>query len=195
MKIHGLLIAAGASHRLGQPKQLVTYKGKTLINHAVDKLKSLDLDDCTVILGSQADLIKSKIDKEISILINADWQEGMGSTVRKGISSLDADVDAVLVLIVDQYKLTIDLLIQLINEFEKSEDHLVVSRYANGAFGPPAIFPKKYFNQLKELKGDRGAGKIIKSELEYNDQRVVIVDFEEGHLDVDTPQDLNHLNQ
>ena len=193
MKIHGLLIAAGASRRLGRPKQLVPYRGRPLINHAVDLLQSVEIDGFTVVLGAHADEIKNALSPKVPILINERWSEGMGTTISFGVLSLDTDVDAVLIMLVDQYKTTNELLIRLINEFKKSDKELAVSRYGNDVHGPPAIFEKAYFDRLKCLEGDRGAGQLIKKELKKNLNKVLILNFEEGHLDVDHPEDIDKL--
>lgn len=195
MKISGLIIAAGASRRLGQPKQLVQYRGKTLIEHAIDIMRSADLADLSVVLGSNADLIKETLNSDIHVLYNRDWSEGMGTTIRHGVQSLAPSTDAVLIMLVDQYMLSEALMAEMIQAYKKAPESMVVCHYATDTYGPPAIFPRRYFGQLLELNGDRGAGKIIQSELKHHSEKVIIIEFAGGHMDVDVPTDLENLNQ
>ena len=193
--IHGLLIAAGASRRLGQPKQLVNYRGKYLINHATDQLISSDLNDLKIVLGCKSETIAPLIDSQTVVWINEKWESGMGSSICLGVEKLNDDVDAVLVSLVDQFYMTSTVINLLIDEFNNNPDKLIVSQYSNGIYGPPAIFPRRLFDDLKVLEGDRGAGKSIKSELSNNPDQVIVVNFEKGHLDIDTPEDLLNLQE
>lgn len=193
--IHGLLIAAGSSSRLGRPKQLVNYKGKHLINHAIDQLVNSDLNELKIVLGCNSELIIPLIDTRINVVINEKWESGMGSSISLGIEQLSYDVDAILVSLVDQYNMTSSVINSLINEFNNNPEKLIVSQYSNGIYGPPAIFPRRLFDDLKVLEGDRGAGKSIKSELANNPDQVIVVNFEKGHLDIDTPEDLLNLQE
>ena len=193
--IHGLLIAAGGSHRLGQPKQLVKFKGKYLINHAIDQLINSNLKDLKIVLGCKSELIIPLIDLETNILINEKWSSGMGSSISLGIKKRNNNADGILVSLVDQYHMTSEIINSLIEEFINNPDKLIICQYSNGIYGPPAIFPPRLFDNLKSLEGDRGAGKIIKYELSNSPEQVIVLDFEKGHLDIDTPEDLLNLTE
>ena len=187
------MIAAGASRRLGQPKQLVTYKGKTLINHTIDILKQSTLDEVIVVLGCEAQKIGESIQEDVRQVTNEDWASGLGTSIASGIHSLDDSFDGVLISLVDQYRTNSDLIYELISMFHNNPNKLVVCRYGNDVVGPPAIFPKRLFSQLAKLEGDRGAGKVIKMEKNTASDQVIEIYFENGHFDVDTVEDLENL--
>jgi len=193
--VYGLLLAAGASRRLGQPKQLVKYKGNYLINHAIEAMVGSELNDLIVVLGSQFNIINPVIISDVNVLNNKNWEIGMASSISIGVQYLNNNIEGVLVSLVDQYMLTSELIDLLIKKYRINPNKLIASKYGNGVYGPPAIFPNRLFNDLKSLEGDRGAGKIIQNELLNHPEQLIIVDFEKGHLDIDTPEDLLNLSK
>jgi molybdenum cofactor cytidylyltransferase len=189
VNLHILLLAAGASTRLGQPKQLVRKRGKTLLEHACETAISIENQGLTVVLGAYCEAIKPAIEHlPMRIVVNENWETGMGSTIARGMASLPPDADSVLLLLCDQPFVSKGLLKDLVEKWRQYPDHIVASAYG-GSYGPPAIFGKEYFDGLAALQGQQGAKKLM----ERHTDKLLLVDFPDGILDVDTPADLERL--
>lgn len=185
-----IILAAGASSRLGHPKQLVEFQGKTLLQHILDIGDSLDFDSKIVILGANSEEIKKTLNiGNFELLHNEHWEEGMASSIRKALESLEKKKpEHVMILLSDQPMITKEHLENLIKNQLKGASEATFTKY-EGEPGAPAIFSKKLFPGLMELKGDQGAKKLIYQEdLEFG-----VVLFEKGNFDVDTAEDVEKL--
>ncbi|MCC6724401.1 MAG: nucleotidyltransferase family protein [Saprospiraceae bacterium] len=190
--IHVLMLAAGASTRLGQPKQLVKIGEATLLEHSLKTALSIENQGVTVVLGAYATEIKKAIEQlPVQIAINDNWQEGMGSTIACGMGLIPSDADAVLLLLCDQPAIHGGLLEKLIGKWMENSTKIIASAYG-GSFGPPAIFGRSYFQELKMLQGQQGAKKLMER---YKSENLLLIDFPEGAFDVDTVDDLALLNK
>jgi molybdenum cofactor cytidylyltransferase len=186
-----VLLAAGASTRLGQPKQLLPYQGKTLLRHAAEMACGIPppgggqgVGAVFVVLGAHAEQIAPILDNlPVKIIVAEDWQEGMAASLRTGIRAA-ADADAVLILLCDQPLVTKELLAALLQEWEPGG--IVASDYGE-ALGPPCVFDRAYFPELLALTGDSGARKLFKK---YPCRTVV---FPGGRVDIDTPEEASTL--
>jgi molybdenum cofactor cytidylyltransferase len=189
-----VILAGGASTRLGKPKQLLQYHGKTLLNHAVNEAINAKADAVVVILGKNADLFEGEIDKEqVLVVINKDWEEGMASSVRLGLDTLlkiKPYIDAVIFMVCDQPYVSSSVLNELITRQQKTTKQIVTCNYGE-SIGPPALFHKKYFRELAKLNGDVGAKNIIQQNI--ND--VATIPFPEGKIDIDTEDDYDALKK
>lgn len=188
-KLHILLLAAGASTRLGQPKQLVKMGGRTLLERACDTALMIENQGVIVVLGAHCEVIKPTIEHlPVQILVNENWQAGMGSTIACGMAQLPPDADAVLLLLCDQPFVTTPLLEELVEKWRENPSQIIASAYS-GSFGPPAVFGSQYFAKLSALNGQQGAKKLM----ERHRERLLLVDFPKGEFDVDTEEDLKRL--
>ncbi len=188
-KLNILLLAAGASTRLGQPKQLVKMGGRTLLERACDTALTIENQGVIVVLGAHFEVIKPTIEHlPVQILVNENWQAGMGSTIACGMAQLPPDADAVLLLLCDQPFVAHDLLEKLVEKWRENPSQIIASAYG-GSFGPPAVFGSQYFAKLSALNGQQGAKKLMERHLE----RLLLVDFPKGEFDVDTEKDLKRL--
>jgi len=187
-----VILAAGASTRLGKPKQLLQYRGKTLLGHAINEATNSNADAVVVIFGKDADLFKKEIDeKKIRVAINSSWEEGMASSVRLGLDTLlnaKPYIDAVIFMVCDQPHISSSILNELIKTQQKTTKQIVSCNYGESK-GPPALFHKKYFKELMKLSGDAGARKIIQQNM--NDVATIL--FPEGRIDIDTNEDYEAL--
>ena len=187
-----VILAAGASTRLGKPKQLLQYRGKTLLGHAINEATNSNADAVVVIFGKDADLFKKEIDeKKIRVAINSSWEEGMASSVRLGLDTLlnaKPYIDAVIFMVCDQPHISSSILNELIKTQQKTTKQIVSCNYGE-SIGPPALFHKKYFKELMKLSGDAGARKIIQQNM--NDVATIL--FPEGRIDIDTNEDYEAL--
>ena len=189
MKIAILIIAAGASRRLGQPKQLLPYNNTFLLNHVIQICESSDVGDIFVILGANREGIQERLSADIPIFYNEKWKEGMGTSIAIGIQNIiGKGYDGAIISVGDQPFFTKELLTTIVKTRQTSNAPIVVSKYKKG-MGPPVFFEQSLFVELSKLEGDIGAKPVIKK---YFDN-IAMIDFEKGHIDIDTPDDLKYL--
>jgi len=191
-KIPILLLAAGGSTRMGQPKQLMPWGEQTLIEHQIQTLLKTD-HPVNVVLGSNSNLIIPVIEQfPVSIFINTDWESGMGSSISLGINQiiqLFPDANGVLITLLDQPLLTASYLKKMLDTFPPGSQQILVSRSASGWTGVPALFDECYFKELTELKNDEGAKKVVK----LHEKRVILIDGGDILDDMDTPETYQQL--
>ena len=187
-KVGGLLLAAGGSSRMGRPKQLIQFEGKTLIRRATETLVHSTCDPIVVVLGAEIDGATNEIaDLPANICINENWQAGMSSSIKTGLKKLlniEPELTAVVITLCDQPHVTADDIGLLLTEFHKTCSPIVAAKY-EGIAGVPALFSKGRFESLQNLKGDRGARDLIRSQ---ND--ITTVGLDGAIYDIDTPEDL-----
>src|SRR5664279_179746 len=185
-----IILAAGSSTRMGEPKQLMMYKDKTFLQHIIDEAKNALLEPVICVTGYQSELITKSISgMEVSTVYNGHWPEGMGSGVSTGNRQLSLfDVDSVILAVSDQPHVSSDLFRKILDLKDQSEKGIVACSYA-GTLGTPVLFKKDYFDHLKSLNGNQGAKNIVKKNL----HDVCAVEFEKGSIDIDTKQDYKKL--
>ena len=192
MTIATIILAAGGSTRLGgQPKQLLTQNGQSLIRLAVDAADTIQAGPVIVVLGANESIIRQEInDSHLITVINPDWQEGLASSLRVGLARLaDEPVDAFLILLTDQPYVTADLLHQLITTQQQTGRGIVACRYGeSGHMGVPALFDIRYKSEFMQLTGDTGARKLIQ---QYRND-CAEVSFPLAAIDLDTWQDVQN---
>jgi molybdenum cofactor cytidylyltransferase len=182
MKIVGVILAAGASTRLGRPKQLLVIDGETLLARTIRMARaSRRLESLVVILGAHRDAIAASLPSEVTAIENPDFAEGIGSSVRKAAEwAMNVNADGLLLMVCDQARLSSEHLSQLLSAFDGTRP--VGSRYG-GSVGVPAVFPRPLFTDLVKLEGDRGAKSVLAS--------ADSVDWPDGLVDIDTEADLH----
>ena len=185
-----IVLAAGASRRLGRPKQLVRIGDETLLSKTIKNSTRIDNSDTYVILGAYSREITDTLHADINILTNPNWKNGMGNSISFGIKKiLPYDYNAVILTVCDQPFLTDTHFKQLIESYENDKRfNIIISKYTTGK-GPPSLFDSYYFDQLSTLDGDVGAKSIISE----NDSNVGCIDFYKGHIDIDEDKDLVHF--
>jgi len=189
--LHAIVLAAGSSSRLGQPKQLVKLGGRPALHAVVSNAVAVAGQSVTVVLGAHAqELTRLLAHSPASVVVNRHWEEGIASSLRYGLSTVPSTTDAVLVLLGDQVAVTADDLRRLINSW-KGHDTVIAASVYQGHVGLPAIFPQWSFTELRELRGDRGARMI----LERHAHRLAHVQMPNASIDLDTPEDLAALTE
>jgi molybdenum cofactor cytidylyltransferase len=185
-------LAAGSSSRLGRPKQLLPYHGDSLIAHAADTAIESDAAPVVVVLGDNANIISKELDeKKLHITYNDQWQEGMASSLRCGISTvlqIAPECDAVILMVCDQPFVDGELLNSLIRSQRNSGKRIVACQYGD-TLGVPALFHRSLFDEIRQVQGDHGAKKIIR---EHQDE-LITLPFEKGAIDIDTESDYQSL--
>lgn len=191
--IAAIVLAAGASTRFGQCKQLLEWKGKTLLAHVTDVALEAGLDPVIVVLGCQVEeTYRALGDRPVQKLINWRWEEGMSASVRTGLAAVPPRADGALFLQCDQPRITVDLLQALVNQFERSDSHIVHPVHASRR-GTPVLFSRHFFPQLAVVTGDEGGRSLIQR---YpRDVATVRVDDPDVLIDVDTPADYEELRE
>lgn len=170
-QLYALVLAAGCSRRLGQPKQLLAWNGRTLLEWSIIKAQAVCPHRCLVILGSHTDVIRQSISQHDAPFIdNPYWSEGIASSIRSGIHALPSEAKAVILLLCDQPLIESHDLANLINAWDGDPNRIVACEYSDQA-GVPAIFPRRYFKALMALSGDQGAKRLLRK---YADKVVTI---------------------
>ena len=186
-----ILCAAGQSARLGQAKQLLPIAEQTLLTWQLSKFVKLKLP-IYVVLGAASEELHKEIarshlnQQHLHLLTNPNWQLGLGSSIAYGIKSLPTSIDGALLLFVDQYLLTTELLTAFITTWQAQAQSILLAS-AKNIQGPPVIFPKAYFAELAALTEQSGAKAIIKK----HQHNTVFFNLPEAFTDIDTPEDLS----
>lgn len=191
LRIGGIVLAAGGSSRLGQPKQLLRFKGKTLLRHAAEVMSASMCDPVVVVLGAEAERSAAEIEGlTVTTCLNKDWRLGMSSSISAGLAKLieiEPGLDAVLIFLCDQPLITAEMLNRFVGRFTCTRAGVFAAAY-NGVTGVPALFSRELFAELKKLVGDKGARDLIRSRPD-----VETVELPEAAFDIDTPGDVAKL--
>lgn len=189
-----IVLAAGASTRMGRPKQLLTYGGRTLLRNAAEMAAASVCRPIIVVLGAYADQMQSEIDGlPVQQVVNERWTEGMGSSISAGLEGLkhcdrEGAAKAVVLMLCDQPFVTASVINNLVTVYRSNGTGIVASEYG-GTVGVPALFGHEYFADLAALSGAAGAKQII----DAHTSDVVRVRFPQGATDVDTAEDYRQL--
>ena len=187
-----ILLAAGASSRLGKPKQLLTYNDKTLLQHSLQIAIATEIESIVTVLGANSDLLSESLENQkLTTVINEGWSEGMASSIRCGMEALlktAPALDGVIIMVCDQPFVTSTLLTDLVEKHQLTGKPIIASKY-NSNLGTPALFDTTIFALLRSLKGDTGAKKMMQA----NPDWVESVDFPLGEFDIDTNGDYDLL--
>lgn len=188
-----VVLAAGASSRLGQPKQLIQIDGESLLHKTARLALEAGCSPVFIVLGFEATRMRPYLSGlPVEIVLNDDWREGMGSSLRSGIEAVRKSTplpNAVLLLVCDQPHLTAGHLRDLLAFHTASpagrETGITASVYAHTA-GVPAIFPARLFSTLTAIQGDRGARDVLRA----HTTDVQAIPWPGGQFDLDRPEDL-----
>ena len=179
-----LLLAAGASTRMGRPKQLLPYHGRTLLRHAAETAVASGCAPRVLVAGAlYSELLPEVAGLDFSVVRNDVWASGMGSSIVAGLTALEAHhpaLAAVVVMLCDQPLLTADIIQQLKQQFFSTGQPVVATAYA-GIRGVPALFSRTTFAELRTLAGATGARDLLRRYA-----HLPTVAFADGTLDVDT---------
>ncbi|MCW3100168.1 MAG: 4-diphosphocytidyl-2C-methyl-D-erythritol synthase [Chthonomonadaceae bacterium] len=190
-----ILLAAGGSTRLGTPKQLLPYAGKTLLRRAAETAVDSACRPIQVVLGAAAEQCVLELrDLPLSTVVNEEWVEGMGSSLRLGLETLlsasPVPLDAVIVMLCDQPLLTVGTLNALAAAYATTSCPIIASQYGEVS-GVPALFDRSLFPELLDLSGAQGAKQIFGH---HADQTHKIA-FPDGAVDIDTAADYTRLRR
>lgn len=183
-----MILAAGASTRMGTSKQLLKIGDQTLLQKTISTALAIEPFNCTVVLGANYELHKKNIEHlPVDIIRNANWENGMGSSIKAGVLNLKKyKIDAFYTLVCDQPLLTSTHLKNLAAKYEKANGSVVASGY-DATIGVPAIFDWHLHKKILQIPDKEGAKGFI---LAYSSQ---VVEFEGGGVDLDTKENLENF--
>ena len=184
-ELAGLLLAAGASTRLGQPKQLIQLQGEALVRRQARLL--LDCcDEVVVVTGSGAEAVAAQLaGLPLRLQKNAAWPSGMGSSLACGVAALSG-VDGVLVLLCDQWGVRHESLAALVAAWRSAPQQAVAAAWSGCEAAPPVIFPASVLPGLAVLGGEAGARSLLAS----GAIPTRTLAMPEAAFDLDSPEDL-----
>jgi len=190
--IAAVVLAAGASTRMGTPKLLLPLRGKSILRHITETALASRTDAVVVVLGAHAEQLRGEVEGTgANVVINPDWQEGLSASIRVGVeaaSSLSEDLEAVILLLADQPLVTAETIDTLIQRFRATGKAIVASAYA-GTLGPPVLFARPLFLELLTLEGDRGAKEVF----ERYPGQIEAIPVPDGAVDIDTQEDYRRV--
>jgi molybdenum cofactor cytidylyltransferase len=185
--IIGVLLAAGGATRFGSQKLIAPYRGEPLVRHAARLLRSVT-DETIVVIGNDANAVRDVLSgTDVQIVENANWREGLSTSLRAGIRAVPANVEAVIVALGDQPELDPTVARALVEQWRATGLPIVTARY-RGVRSPPVLIARAVFSEVEALHGDYGAKPLM----DRIPGRVAFVDIDTPvPFDVDTPTDLD----
>ncbi len=185
-----IVLAAGPSNRMGQPKQQLRIDEKTLLVLAAETAINSNAGKVIIVIGSQGDVHRQLLkEMPVEIILNPQWKTGMGSSLKTGLScalAINPRTKAIIVMVCDQPLLQSNHLKSLIKKYKSTKAIIVASSYAN-TIGVPALFDKKLFDKILEMDDGQGAKKIIQQ------HQAETIDFPDGAIDLDTFEEYNNF--
>jgi len=180
-----IVLAAGASRRLGTPKHLLHVDGETLLHRAARIALATAPAQTLVVLGANAAAMREAVaDLDVRSVVCDDWQRGQSASLQAGVSALEDGIEGVLVLLCDQVGLDAAHANTLLQAWHDEPTRAVASAYAD-VIGVPAVLPRAWFADVLRLQGDRGARDLLRR----RDAEVVKITAPALARDVDTPRD------
>ena len=159
----GLVLAAGRSSRLGQPKQLLEYRGRTLLDASLDVARASGFDQLIVALGGSADSVRATVDlHDVTVVDNVHYTSGCASSIVAALTVVDERAEALVLLLGDQPEVAPSTVTRLRSECELGSGSVGVCRYDDGR-GHPFWFARSVFGSLEHLHGDKAVWKLLES--------------------------------
>ena len=192
MNISATILAAGSSQRMGDNKLLLPFQDDTLINVVCKTIIDSYLKPVFVVTGFENKKVVESLPKSIDkIVYNEDWSRGMATSINKAISSLPNNIDGNMIVLGDMPLVTVKTINNLHQVFLNNNGNKIIYADYLGKQANPVIFPRKFFDEILHLNGDKGCKKII-----YKNRKSSIgvpIDSSEVIFDCDTKDDYSDL--
>lgn len=188
--IFAVVLAAGKASRFGTSKQLSTFEDESLVHRATRIAREVCGPNSVLVAGHDASNVIAAADGGCEFLIvNEDYEHGMGSSIALAARALGRIADALLLILADQVLVTTAHLQDIVTAWPGTDEDIVASAYG-GTSGPPVLLPSGCLPELAAMGGDQGARQLFSDER----FRVTTIDFEDAGVDIDTPADLARLS-
>jgi molybdenum cofactor cytidylyltransferase len=185
----GIVLAAGASRRMGRPKQLLPFEGRPLLETVLAAARGARLDEIVLVLGAEAERIRDAVDtRGLRVIVAADHAEGMGASLRAGVGALGPEVERVAILLGDQPRVGSGL-VDAVLERHLQSGLPAAAVSAGGVVQPPVAADRRLWPQLLAAGGDTGLRGLLRAV----PGMVATLSVEEAAVDVDTPDDYRRL--
>ncbi|WP_445385028.1 nucleotidyltransferase family protein [Robiginitalea sp. IMCC44478] len=190
-----VILAAGASSRMGSPKALLPWGKQSVLRHLLGQVKKAGLEQLIVVSGASQQEIAQELPPGSAVLChNTNWAKGMGSSISQGVLCMKQDYpdsEGLLVLLADQPLVNTMYLKRMIHKFRENPESIIATEYTEGP-GVPALFPRRYFNELIKLKPGGGAKALMRN---CNPGELVLLRAGDAGRDMDTPEAYGELKR
>ena len=191
-RVAAIVLAAGGGTRMqGRVKQLLPWRGKTLIENAIELAASSRAVETLVVLGANAAQIRAAIrGAPARVVLNRDWETGHASSIRVALNALSREIDAAIFVNADQPFISAHVIDQIIQRYYETGAPIVVPRYA-GQRGSPVLFNRAHFDELARLHGEQGGRELLSKD----QAQIQLVEFADARLamDIDTPEEYENI--
>jgi molybdenum cofactor cytidylyltransferase len=193
-QVSAVILAAGASTRMGQTKQLLPLGGTTVLAQTIDNVRSAGLVEIVLVLGASAEAIRRQLPQSLleglKVVVNQAYRQGMASSLRQGLSALDPQTGAALIILGDQPFVRPQTLHQIMAGYHRSGAQIVIPSY-QGKRGNPVLLSRSVFPEVMALEGDTGCRAIFSNHL----NAILKVEVEDPGilLDIDNQHDYDRL--
>jgi molybdenum cofactor cytidylyltransferase len=195
-RVGAIILAAGKSTRMGEPKQLLRLGQSTVLGQTIENIRGAGVDEIVLVLGSSAETIRQQFPAStfegLRVVVNQAYGQGMASSLREGLSALDPQIDAALIVLADQPFIRPETFGQIVDHYRRSDAQIVIPTY-KGFRGNPVLLDRSVFPEITELGGDIGCRAIFGSHLEG----IVKAEVEDVGilLDIDNKADYERLQR
>ena len=188
--VAGILLAAGTSSRMGRNKMLFELNGESVLRGAARRALAAGLSPLLVVLGHEAEKARPELDGvPCQIVINPNYEQGINSSLKSGISAVPAEVQAAVVMLADMPFVTPEMITGLIDRYRKSEAPLVISDY-EGVNAPPMLYDNSLFDELLAMTGEGCGRQVVKR---HREEAEVLAWSPSALADIDVPEDYEKL--
>jgi molybdenum cofactor cytidylyltransferase len=193
LQVAAVVLAAGGSERMGQPKQLLPLGGQPMVCRVTERVCAAGLAQVVVVVGAHADAVSQALGNlAVEIVVNRAWAGGLSTSLRAGVGALRSEIQAAIVVLADQPALAPSLLRALVARYQAT-GALIVAPFYQGQRGNPMLFDRMLFPELSAIEGDRGGRELL---ARYRDQlERVEIDDPALLIDVDTLQDYERIRK
>jgi molybdenum cofactor cytidylyltransferase len=192
--VSAIILAAGTSTRMGRAKQLLPLDGTTVLARTIENVRSAGLVEMVLVLGASAEAIRRQLPRSLleglKVVVNQAYGEGMASSLREGLSALDPQASAALIVLGDQPFIQPQTLHRIIAGYRRSGAQIVIPAH-QGKRGNPVLLSRPVFQEVMALQGDTGCRAIFPNHLDA----ILKVEVEDPGilLDIDNQDDYDRL--
>lgn len=189
-RVAAVVLAAGSSTRMGRNKLLLDLGGQTVVRRAVQAAIHAEVDRVVVVLGHEAERVRSELDGlDCDVVVNADYAQGVGTSLHTGIARAATDADAIVVILADMPFVSGDMIGAVVARYHESGAQLVLSRYGD-VQAPPTLYARDLFAELLAVPDERCGKQVVRR---HQDEAVTLAWPEAALRDIDVAADYEHV--